>query len=143
MDENLFKKGKLFEEYESSDCENAYNGLIAFEDETFFSSFRVRILCISEKWCKDCKREVPLLAYIAHKAGWDLRIFTRDESPALMEEYTTEGKRKIPVFVFFDENFKEMGRFIEKAPAGKTTLEVLREILAKGSSPGRDQQELE
>ena len=46
-----------------------------------------------------------------------------------MEEYATEGPKRIPVFVFFDEIFNEMGRFIEKALEGKTTPEVLREIL--------------
>ncbi|MBU7027377.1 MAG: thioredoxin family protein [Theionarchaea archaeon] len=136
MDETLFRKGKLFKEYvESSDFEKVYkNASISVGDEKFFSSLTLKVLCISEHWCGDCKREVPLLAYIAHKAGWDFRIFGRDENPALLEKYTTEGKSVIPVFVFFDENFKERGRFVEKAPEGKTTLEVLKEILGKDIS---------
>jgi len=136
VDETLFKEGKLFKVYvESSDFEKVYKSAsIPSEDEKFFSSLPLKVLCISEHWCGDCRREVPLLAYIAHKAGWDLRIFGRDENPALMEKYTTEGKQKIPIFVFFDENFKEIGRFVEKAPEGKTTLEVLKEILGKDIS---------
>jgi len=133
VDEDFFRKGRTFNEYaESSDLERAYESIsISPEDEQFFSSSKLRVLCISEKWCKDCTREVPLLAYITQKAGWDLRIFSRDEHPSLMDEYTTDGKRVIPVFVFFDETFKERGRFIEKPPVGKTTIEVLREILKK------------
>jgi thiol-disulfide isomerase/thioredoxin len=136
VNENLYKKGKSFSDYaESSDFEDIYKNVsISAEDEEFFSSFEMKVLGISEKWCGDCKREVPLLAYIAQKAGWDLRIFTRDEHLNLMEKYTSNSKRKIPVFVFFDENFKEIGRFIEKAPAGKTTLGILKEILGKSSS---------
>lgn len=131
MDESLFRKGKLFREYaESSEFEEVYrNASISKEDEKFFSSFRVKVVCISERWCKDCRREVPILAYIADRVGWNMRIFGKDENPALMEEYATEGLKIIPVFVFFDEAFNEIGRFIEKAPEGKTTPEVLREIL--------------
>ena len=136
MDENLFKKGKLFTEYaESSDFEDEYNNVsLSVEDKKFFSSFKVKVLCISEKWCKDCRREVPLLAHIVDEAGWDLRIFQIDDNPDLTEEYTTDGKRVIPVFVFFDEHFKEVGRFVEKAPPEKTTFDVLKEILKKSSS---------
>ena len=134
MDEDLFRKGRTFNEYaESSDLEKVYESIsISPEDEQFFSSFKLNVLCISEKWCKDCTREVPLLAYVAQKAGWDFKIFSRDDHPALMDAYTTDGRRIIPVFVFFDELFKEIGRFIEKPPAGKTTIEVLREILKRG-----------
>lgn len=131
MDEDFFKTGKLFDEYaSSSDFEEVYRSTsLTEEDEAFFSSFTLKVLVISEKWCGDCRREVPLLAHIANTAGWDLRIFGREENPALMDEYATEGKKIIPVFVFFDEDFEEIGRFIERAPPGKTTLEVLREIL--------------
>lgn len=131
MDESLFKKGTCFKDYgKSSDFQKAYrNASIATEDELFFSSYTVNVLCISEKWCKDCRREVPLFAYIADRAGWDLRIFGMDDIPGLMEEYATDGKKVIPVFVLFDENFKELGRFIEQAPAGKTTCDVLKEIM--------------
>jgi hypothetical protein len=131
MDEHLFNEGRSFKEYaRSSDIGKMYESTsISVEDQEFFSSYRMKVLCISEKWCKDCGREVPFLAYIADKAGWDLRIFGMDEIPALMERYTTDGKKKIPVFVFFDEAFREVGRFIEKPPEGKTALEVLKEIL--------------
>ena len=130
MKRNLFENGKRFEEYTSAEFKNVYKTtLISAEDVKFFSAFKLNVLCISEKWCKDCAREVPLLAYIADKARWDMRIFGRNEDPLLMEEYFLGKKRKIPVFVFYDEDFKEIGRFIEKAPREKTTLEILKEIL--------------
>ena len=131
MDEHLFNEGRSFKDYaRSSDLRKAYGSTsISVEDQEFFSSCKMKVVCISEKWCKDCRREVPFLAFLADKAGWDLRIFGMDEFPALMERYTTDGKKKIPVFVFFDEAFREVGRFIEKPPEGKTTLEVLKEIL--------------
>ena len=131
MDEHLFNEGRSFKDYaRSSDLRKTYESTsISVEDQEFFSSCKMKVVCISEKWCKDCSREVPFLAYLADKAGWDLRIFGMDEFPALMERYTTDGKKKIPVFIFFDEAFREVGRFIEKPPEGKTTLEVLKETL--------------
>ena len=135
MDENLFKEGKPFEVYaESQDYDEAYECIsISAADEEFFSSTTVKVVCISEHWCGDCRREVPLIAYVADKAGWDFRIFGKDQIPGLMEHYATDGKKRIPVFVFFDETFTEVGGFIEKAPEGKTTLDILKEILQKGS----------
>lgn len=132
MDNTFFGQGKTFKEYaESSDFEEAYRNItLSDEDGEFFSSFKVRILVLSEKWCGDCRREVPLLAYIADRAQWDLRIFSRDENCDLMEKFLTDGKEIIPVFVFYDEGFREIGRFIEKAPPGKSTLDVVREILS-------------
>jgi thiol-disulfide isomerase/thioredoxin len=132
MDKEYFMKGKTFSEYarESPTFRKLYRRItISPEDERFFSSKRVCVLVISEQWCGDCKREIPLLARIADVADWHLRIFGRDANPDLMDNYTTEGKRKIPVIVFFDEDFGELGRFVECAPDGKTTIDVLREIL--------------
>ena len=131
MDEHLFNEGRSFKDYaRSSDLRKTYESTsISVEDQEFFSSCKMKVVCISEKWCKDCGREVPFLAYLADKSGWDLRIFGMDEFPALMKRYTTDGKKKIPVFVFFDEAFREVGRFIEKPSEGKTILDVLKEIL--------------
>jgi thiol-disulfide isomerase/thioredoxin len=133
VNNSSFKNGSLFTDYaEDSEFEEQYrNTTLLDADKTFFSSFAVNVLCISEKWCKDCKREVPLLAYIADKAGWHMRIFGMDDNPDLMEHYTTDGKNVIPVFVFFDAHFTEIGRFIEKPPEGKTTIDMLKEILGK------------
>ena len=132
MDRTTFDRGKTFEEYASElpAFRNLYKRItISAEDERFSSKKMVRVLAISEPWCGDCKRELPLIARIATTAGWELRIFGRDTNPDLMDRYTTEGKRKIPVIVFFDEDFGELGRFVECAPDGKTTIDVLREIL--------------
>jgi thioredoxin family protein len=44
-----------------------------------------------------------------------VRIFLRDQHPDLMDLYLNKGQfRSIPVFVFFDDQFKEIGRFIER-----------------------------
>ena len=134
MNKEFFEKGKAFGECakELPVFKNLYKKVTILPgDEKFFSSKKAKVLVISEPWCSDCKREIPLIIYIADKAGWEMRIFGRDANPDLMDQYTTNGKRKIPVIVLFDENFKEIGRFIEKPPKSRTTVEVLKEILEK------------
>jgi thiol-disulfide isomerase/thioredoxin len=131
VDKETFSEGKPFTEYtDSPDFLEAYHQVsLSLGDQEFFSSLNLKVLCISEEWCKDCKREVPLIACISDLAHWEMKIFKRDENPDLMDEYTTLGLKRIPVFVFFNTDFDEIGRFIEKPPEGKTTLQVLKEIL--------------
>src|SRR4030095_10065175 len=50
----------------------------------------------------------------------EMRIFLRDKNKELMDQYLNQGMyRSIPVFAFFDENMKEVARFIER-PAVQT-----------------------
>ncbi|HHY35674.1 MAG TPA: thioredoxin family protein [Firmicutes bacterium] len=75
----------------------------------------IRVLALSEDWCGDCVENVPIVAKLAHLYPvFELRIFPRDENLDIMDQYLTEGKRVIPVFVFFDEAGEEIGRFIER-----------------------------
>jgi hypothetical protein len=47
-----------------------------------------------------------------------MRIFLRDENPDVMDLFLKRGVyRSIPVFAFFDDDMKELARFIETAPA--------------------------
>lgn len=76
----------------------------------------LHVLVITEHWCGDCIANVPILARLARETGkLDLRMFLRDENLDLIDRYLTHGQyRSIPVFVFFDDDFKEVGRFIER-----------------------------
>jgi hypothetical protein len=57
------------------------------------------------------------MACIAEAAGWDLRVFYRDNNPHLADTWMKDGThRAIPVFVFFDEQWNELAHFIEKPP---------------------------
>jgi hypothetical protein len=50
----------------------------------------------------------------------NLRVFLRDQNLDLMDQYLNQGQfRSIPVFVLFDEEFREVGHFIER-PASVT-----------------------
>lgn len=76
----------------------------------------IRAIAIVEDWCRDSVDNLPMLALLAEASGkLDLRIFSKDEHPDLMALYLKEGKyESLPVFAFLEEDFEEIGRFIER-----------------------------
>ena len=74
------------------------------------------VLVLAEDWCGDVINNLPILGRLAAESGkLNLRVFLRDQNPDLMDQYLNQGQfRSIPVFVFFDEQFNELGRFIER-----------------------------
>lgn len=76
----------------------------------------LHVLVIAEDWCGDVIDNLPILGRIAQESGkLDLRVFLRDQNLDLIDQYLKEGQfRSIPVFVFFDDAFNEIGRFIER-----------------------------
>src|SRR5579883_3082777 len=81
----------------------------------------LNVLVIAEDWCGDVIANLPILGRIDRKSGkLHLRVFLRDQNLDLMDQYLNQGQfRSIPVFVFFDAQFNEVGRFIER-PASVT-----------------------
>ncbi len=76
----------------------------------------LNVLVIAEDWCGDVINNLPILGRLAAESGkLNLRVFLRDQNPDLMDQYLNQGQfRSIPVFAFFDEQFREIGRFIER-----------------------------
>ena len=93
------------------------------EDVTFFKGLAqpLNVLVITEDWCGDALANVPVLAKLAQESGkLNLRLFLRDQNLDLADQYLKEGKyRSVPVFVFFDDQMRELGHFIER-PARAT-----------------------
>ena len=81
----------------------------------------LQVLVLAEDWCGDVIDNLPILGRLAAESGkLDLRIFLRDQHLDLMDQYLNQGRfRSIPVFVFFDDDFDEIGRFVER-PASVT-----------------------
>jgi hypothetical protein len=81
----------------------------------------LRVLVLAEDWCGDVVANLPILGRLAKEVPTlDVRIFYRDQNLDLMERWLNQGKyQSIPVFVFFDENFRELGHWIER-PASVT-----------------------
>lgn len=89
----------------------------------------LNVLALAEDWCTDVINNLPVLARLAAESGrLNVRIFLRDQNPDIMDQYLKDGRfRSIPVFVFFDDDFNEMGRFIER-PDSVTQLYARRRL---------------
>ncbi|WP_345113808.1 thioredoxin family protein [Hymenobacter algoricola] len=63
-----------------------------------------RWLIITEGWCGDASQIVPVLEAIAQASGGKIttHYLLRDEHPALMDAYLTNGARAIPKLVVLD-----------------------------------------
>jgi hypothetical protein len=79
-------------------------------------------MVVAEPWSGDVLYYLPVLINMAEKVGWDVRIFRRDTYPDLILPYLKDGiYHSIPVFVFYDSNFNEIGHWIER-PADATRV---------------------
>ena len=77
------------------------------------------ILVITEDWCGTSLACVPFIARLVDgRPGVDLRVFLRDANPDVMDQFLKRGMyRSVPVIAFFDEEMKELARFIEERPS--------------------------
>jgi len=102
---------------------NEQAAVVRPEDVAFFKGLAqpLNVLVITEDWCGDALANVPTLAKLAQVSGkLNLRLFLRDQNLDLADQYLKEGKyRSVPVFVFFDDQMRELGHFIER-PARAT-----------------------
>ena len=83
----------------------------------------VKVLVLAEDWCGDVIANLPVLGRLAKDSGkLDVRILLRDQNDDIMQRYLNKGQFKsIPVFVFFDDDFRELGHWIER-PASVTEV---------------------
>ncbi len=87
----------------------------------------VKILAISEPWCGDCVENLPIVAKLCSLYPcFRLLVFSRDDNLDIMDLYLTNGKRIIPIFVLFDNEGTEIGRFIERPKAATDFLDQER-----------------
>jgi len=86
------------------------------DDRAALRGRKLRILVITEDWCGDALVGFPALAKLVEGApDVEMRVFLRDASPDVMDQYLKRGLyRTIPVFVFFDEQMNELARFMER-----------------------------
>ena len=130
VDRARWDKGITYDEFKAAMTRNqerfAENETrVALDPETVrtFKSLPkpLRVLVLAEDWCGDVVANLPILGRLDKELpALDVRIFYRDQNLDLMELWLNQGKyQSIPVFVFFDENFRELGHWIER-PASVT-----------------------
>jgi hypothetical protein len=68
-------------------------------------------LVLTEGWCGDAAQAIPVIERIAALArNIETRYVLRDENPALMDAYLTNGARSIPKLIALDaESFEVLG----------------------------------
>ena len=130
LDRARWDKGITYDEFKAAMTRNqerfAENeSRVALDPETVrtFKSLAkpLRVLTLAEDWCGDVVANLPILGRLAKEVPTlDVRIFYRDQNLDLMERWLNQGKyQSIPVLVFFDESFRELGHWIER-PASVT-----------------------
>jgi thiol-disulfide isomerase/thioredoxin len=95
----------------------------------------VTVLLIMATWCPDSKREMPRFFAIMDAAGiGDAQLTmvgvdrTKKDAEGLTEKW---GITRVPTFVFL-RNGREVGRVVERVPAGTTLEGEVARILAPG-----------
>jgi len=141
-----FDQGMTYEEYREQmnrnrerfdETEAAVN--LDPADVQAFSSLPqpLKVLVIAEDWCGDVISNLPVLGKLAAASNGklDVRVFLRDQNLDLIDQYLKEGKyRSIPVFVFFDQDFNELGHMIER-PASVTQMLAEKRAAIYASNP--------
>ena len=100
--------------------ENYHHAALTEDERRFFSGIRQAryALMLAENWCGDVHRNSPMLARIVEAMPHcELRVFFRDQHLDLTDLFLNNGYRSIPVLVFFDQDWNEIGRWIERPHA--------------------------
>jgi len=109
--------------------ENYQKSALTDEERKFFGGVKnvKYVMMLAENWCGDVHRNSPLIAHVAEAIpGCELRVFFRDKETDLRDAYLNNGYQSIPVAVFFDKDWNELGRWIERAHAATTKAAQIR-----------------
>jgi selT/selW/selH-like putative selenoprotein len=130
-----FDQGMTYDEYKaqmtrSRDRFDANEQAVELkaDDVAYFAELDhpLHVLVLAEDWCGDVIANLPVLGRLAAESGrLDIRVFLRDQNLDLIDQYLKDGQyRSIPVFVFFDAAFQELGHWIER-PSRMTELQAV------------------
>src|SRR5437870_7764271 len=136
MDEKRFKSGLTWKDYmaQMGDTrarteENYAKTKLTDEERKFFCSVKAvkYVIMTAENWCGDVHRNSPLIANIVEAIpGAELRVFFRDKETDLRDAVLNNGYQSIPVVVFLDKDWNEIGRWVERAHAATGKAAVIR-----------------
>src|SRR4029434_11049403 len=136
LDAQRFSKGLTWKDYMSQmgdtrgRTEDYYSKSELTDDEKkFFGGInQVKYaMMLAENWCGDVHRNSPLIAHVCEAMpGCDLRVFFRDKEADLRDTFLNNGYQSIPVVVFFDKDWNEIGRWLERAHAATTKATQIR-----------------
>lgn len=136
LDAQRFSKGLSWKDYmvQMGDTrarteQNYQNSSLTADEKTFFSGITQvpYAMMLAENWCGDVHRNSPLIAHVCEAMqNCDLRVFFRDKETDLRDTFLNNGYQSIPVVVFFDKDWNEIGRWIERAHAATAKVAGIR-----------------
>ena len=109
--------------------ENYQKSALTEDERKVFSGVKnvKYVLMLAENWCGDVHRNSPLVAHVVEAIpSAELRVFFRDQATDLRDTYLNNGYQSIPVVVFFDKSWNEVGRWYERAHAATTKAATIR-----------------
>ncbi len=90
---------------------------------------KLKMLVIGEDWCPDVYRGLPVLAKICETAGWELRIFQRDDNKDMIAEFLNEKDgqqfQSIPTAVLYTTGHQYLGHWIERPKVAETRMKEI------------------
>lgn len=89
----------------------------------------MHILVINETWCGDGAQLMPVFGKMQEASPHiELKVLLRDEWPDLMNPYLADGTKKaIPVFIFLDEQYRELFYWGSKPDAVQVLIDDLKD----------------
>jgi hypothetical protein len=136
LDEKRFNSGQTWKDYmaqmgdtRAKTEQNYANSKLTDEERKFFSGVSgvKYVMMLAENWCGDVHRNSPLIAHIVEAMpGAELRVFLRDQNADLRDSFLNNGYQSIPVVVFFDKDWNEIGRWLERAHGATTVTAGIR-----------------
>jgi hypothetical protein len=125
LDDARFSKGLTWKDYmaQMGDTQarteaNYAKSTLTEDEKKFFSGVTgvKYVMMLAENWCGDVHRNSPLIAHVVDALpGAELRVFFRDQNADLRDTFLNNGYQSIPVVVFFDKDWNEIGHWIERA----------------------------
>jgi hypothetical protein len=136
LDDKRFATGMTWKDYmaQMGDTrarteENYAKAVLNDDERKFFGTVNgvKYAMMLAENWCGDVHRNSPLLAHVCEAIpGCELRVFLRDQNADLRDAYLNNGYQSIPVIAFFDKDWNEVGRWIERAHAATSKATMIR-----------------
>ena len=116
----------------------------AEEEQTLKALPKRRVLVIGEDWCPDVYRGLPTVAKLCQAAGWELRMFQRDDNKDIMAEFLNQHGgneyESIPAVVLYTPENRYVGHWIERPALANRDMDDLRRRFTR--EPGESEDDM-
>ena len=135
----LFKSGLSFDAFVSTDTGSYRDrtleifNQINFDEEYIHKikniNRKINVIICAEMWCPDCMINVPVLEKMRkYNDNINISIVGKEGNEEYFKKYAHGESVKIQTFVFYDEDFNEIGSIIEHP-------KKIKDIIANGNQP--------